>query len=122
MTPLEDGTGYVITFLKSGNITIKHGEKGEQGNKGDTPVVSVKQDADGKYYWTINGEWLLDNGNKIPVTGEKGDKGDTGSAAVSYTHLDVYKRQGHTTIVALVLSIDKMALIRFSLAIKHISR
>lgn len=29
---------------------------------------------------------------------------------------------GHTTIVALVLSIDKMALIRFSLAIKHISR
>ena len=80
VTPLEDGTGYVITFLKSGNITIKHGEKGEQGNKGDTPVVSVKQDADGKYYWTINGEWLLDNGNKIPVTGEKGDKGDTGSA------------------------------------------
>ena len=80
VTPLEDGTGYVITFLKSGNITIKHGEKGEQGNKGDTPVVSVKQDADGKYYWTINGEWLLDDGNKIPVTGEKGDKGDTGSA------------------------------------------
>lgn len=81
VTPLEDGTGYVISFLKSGNITIKHGERGEQGEKGEdgtTPVISVKQDTDGKYYWTVNGEWLLDNGNKMPVTGEKGDKGDKG--------------------------------------------
>ena len=82
VTPLEDGTGYVISFLKSGNVTIKHGERGEQGEKGEdgtTPVISMKLDTDGKYYWTVNGEWLLDNGNKIPVTGEKGDKGDTGS-------------------------------------------
>ena len=81
VTPLEDGTGYVISFLKSGNITIKHGERGEQGEKGEdgtTPVISVKQDTDGKYYWTVNGEWLLNSGNKIPVTGEKGDKGDKG--------------------------------------------
>ena len=78
VTPLEDGTGYVISFLKSGNVTIKHGERGEQGEKGEdgtTPVISVKQDSDGKHYWTVNGEWLLDNGNKMPVTGEKGDKG-----------------------------------------------
>ena len=84
VTPLEDGTGYVISFLKSGNITIKHGERGEQGEKGEdgtTPVTSVKQDTDGKYYWTVNGEWLLDNGNKMPVTGEKGDKGDKGDKA-----------------------------------------
>ena len=82
VTPLEDGTGYVISFLKSGNVTIKYGERGEQGEKGEdgtTPVISMKLDTDGKYYWTVNGEWLLDNGNKIPVTGEKGDKGDTGS-------------------------------------------
>ena len=81
VTPLEDGTGYVISFLKSGNVTIKHGERGEQGEKGEdgtTPVISVKQDSDGKHYWTVNGEWLLDNGNKMPVTGEKGDKGDKG--------------------------------------------
>lgn len=75
VTPLEDGTGYVISFLKSGNVTIKHGVKGEKGDDGTTPVISVKQDSDGKYYWTVNGEWLLDNGNKMPVTGEKGDKG-----------------------------------------------
>lgn len=78
VTPLEDGTGYVISFLKSGNVTIKHGEKGEKGENGTTPVISLKQDSDGKHYWTVNGEWLLDNGNKMPVTGEKGDKGDNG--------------------------------------------
>lgn len=78
VTPLEDGTGYVISFLKSGNVTIKHGEQGEKGENGTTPVISVKQDSDGKHYWTVNGEWLLDNGNKMPVTGEKGDKGDNG--------------------------------------------
>ena len=84
VTPLEDGTGYVISFLKSGNVTIKHGERGEQGENGEdgtTPVISVKQDSDGKHYWTVNGEWLLDNGNKMPVTGEKGDKGDKGDKA-----------------------------------------
>lgn len=75
VTPLEDGTGYVISFLKSGNVTIKHGEQGEKGEDGTTPAISVKQDSDGKHYWTVNGEWLLDNGNKMPVTGEKGDKG-----------------------------------------------
>ena len=78
VTPLEDGTGYVISFLKSGNVTIKHGEQGEKGEDGTTPVISVKQDSDGKHYWTVNGEWLLVNGNKMPVTGEKGDKGDNG--------------------------------------------
>lgn len=81
VTPLENGTGYVISFLKGGNITIKHGERGEQGEKGEDgtmPVISVKLDTDGKYYWTVNGEWLLNSGNKIPVTGEKGDKGDKG--------------------------------------------
>lgn len=56
VTPLEDGTGYVISFLKSGNVTIKHGEQGEKGEDGTTPVISVKQDSDGKHYWTVNGE------------------------------------------------------------------
>ncbi len=39
----------------------------------------MKKDTDGKYYWTLDGEWLTDAaGNKIPATGEKGDKGDQG--------------------------------------------
>ena len=84
VTPLEDGTGYVISFKKGGDITIKHGEKGaqgdkgdkgekgEQGEKGDMPVIGTKQDTDGIYYWTMGGEWILDGDKKMPVTGEKG--------------------------------------------------
>ena len=69
VTPLADGTGYTITFEKSGTVTIRNGEDGA------TPVVSAKKDDDGKYYWTVDGEWLTDGGNKLPVVGEKGDTG-----------------------------------------------
>ena len=65
VTPTTDG--YIISFLKGSPITIKHGEKGD---KGDTPLISARQDTDGKLYWTIDSEWLLDGGgNKIPLTG-----------------------------------------------------
>lgn len=93
ITPImKDGkqVGYTITFAKHEPITIYNGEdgaKGDKGDKGETgdigtlPIVGVAQDTDGKYYWTLNGEWLLDDaGQKIPVTGEKGDKGETGAA------------------------------------------
>lgn len=69
VTPLANETGYVISFQNSGDVTILNGEKGE---KGDSPVISVKKDTDGIYYWTVNGEWLTDGTNKMPVTGEKG--------------------------------------------------
>lgn len=74
VTPLADGSGYEITFLQSGTITVHHGEKGDTGA---TPVISVQQDTDGKYYWIVDGNWLLDGTNKIPVTGDKGDDGET---------------------------------------------
>lgn len=63
--PLEDGTGYIITFSKSGPITIYHGKDGEDGK---TPAISVGQDVDGLYYWKVNGDWLYDGENKIPAT------------------------------------------------------
>ena len=103
VTPvLENGeeVGYTIAFLHSDPITIYHGEKGDKGDQGeqgpqgpqgepgedgsdgsdgsdgDTPVIGVKADG-GVYYWTVNGEWLLnDNQEKMPVTGEKGEDGD----------------------------------------------
>ena len=35
--------------------------------------------SDGVYYWTIDGEWLLDSdGNKIPTTGKDGADGQNG--------------------------------------------
>lgn len=69
---LADGTGYVISFQNSGDVTILNGKNG------DSPVIGVNQDTDEKYYWTLNGEWLMDGDKKMPVTGEKGDKGDEG--------------------------------------------
>lgn len=65
--------GYTITFSRSGAITIYHGSDGADGKDGSTPQISVKQDSDGIYYWTLNGEWLLDaNGNKIQANGVHG--------------------------------------------------
>ena len=92
----EDGAklGYKISFSKSGTITIYHGKDGEpgldgapgqdgadgaDGKDGHTPVIGVKKDIDGVYYWTLDGEWITDpNGNKIPTTGADGVPGQDG--------------------------------------------
>ena len=81
--------GYTITFGKHEPITIYHGQDGKDGQNGQngvdgkdgiTPVIGVAQDTDGVYYWTLNGEWLLDdNGNKLPVSGKDGQNGTNGS-------------------------------------------
>ena len=90
----KDGkvVGYTITFGKHDPITIYHGQDGKDGADGKdgqdgadgkdgiTPVIGVAQDTDGVYYWTLNGEWLLDdNGNKLPVSGEDGKDGANGT-------------------------------------------
>lgn len=68
--------GYTIAFSKSGSVTIYHGNDGKDGL---TPVIGVKQDTDGIYYWTVNGDWLCDaSGNKIPTTGNDGQDGAPG--------------------------------------------
>ena len=75
--------GYTITFGKHDPITIYHGKDGQNGADGKdgiTPVIGIAQDTDGVYYWTLNGEWLLDdNGNKLPVSGKDGQNGTNGS-------------------------------------------
>ena len=99
VTPIYEGVteiGYVITFSKGGKATIYHGkdgakgeqgEKGEQGDKGEagaTPVIGVAKDTDGVYYWTLNGNWLVDvSGNKIPTTGKDGADGVQGEAGAT---------------------------------------
>ena len=90
----KDGkvVGYTITFGKHDPITIYHGQDGKDGADGKdgqngadgkdgiTPVIGVAQDTDGVYYWTLNGEWLLDdNGNKLPVSGKDGKDGANGA-------------------------------------------
>lgn len=74
--------GFTITFTDGKTYTISNGTNGTDGTdgtNGTTPVIGVKQDTDGHYYWTVNGNWLLDaNGNKVRTTGDKGDKGEDG--------------------------------------------
>ena len=72
----NEEVGYKFTFSKSGVITIYHGK--DSGN-GTPPVIGVRKDTDGCYYWTLNGEWLLDDSsNKIPTTGKDGSDGEDG--------------------------------------------
>ncbi|MBQ4502858.1 MAG: leucine-rich repeat protein [Alistipes sp.] len=94
VTPITkngETVGYTITFSKSQPITIYHGKDGRDGQNGTdgkdgadgkdgtTPIIGVKQDTDGIYYWTLNGEWLLDaNGNKIKAQGTDGKDGVNG--------------------------------------------
>lgn len=81
VTKLDDGSGYVVEFSQSGKVTIYHGKNGidgkdgkdgtngTNGQDGQTPTIGVKLDSDGNYYWTVNGEYLLDeNNNKIAAT------------------------------------------------------
>lgn len=78
--------GYLIEFSNGDTITIHHGEDGEDGKDGVdgyTPVIGVRMDTDGVYYWTLDGEWLLDDeGNKMRVTGEDGKDGEDGVTPV----------------------------------------
>ena len=75
--------GYTLSFTKSAPITIYHGKNGADGKdgvNGSTPIIGVKQDNDGIYYWTLDGEWLLDNGgNKIKTQGIDGKDGANGN-------------------------------------------
>ncbi len=87
--------GYSITFSKSGAITIYHGKDGKDGQNGQdgtdgkdgkdgyTPVIGIAKDTDGLYYWTLDGDWLLDNdGNKVKAVGVDGKDGADGKDGV----------------------------------------
>ena len=67
---LPGDAGWEIVFANSGTVTIYNGANGKDG---DSPVIGVQKDTDGIYYWTLNGEFLLDGNNqKIPATAQYG--------------------------------------------------
>ena len=90
---LEDGieVGYLITFLHTDPIIIYHGKKGDTGAPGQdgqdgqdgadgyTPQIGLTQEADGNWYWTLDGELMLDpQGNPIRANGLDGQDGEDG--------------------------------------------
>ena len=89
VTPVKDEEGnvigYTLQFAFTGDVTIYHGEDGKDGEDGEdgkdgyTPVIGARQHPDGIWYWTVDGEWLLDtNGNRVKTTGDKGADGTIG--------------------------------------------
>lgn len=91
----EDGEviGYTISFAYSDTITIYHGQDGKDGANGAdgkdgyTPQIGVMKDTDNIYYWTLDGEWLLDaKGNKIQANGVNGIDGTNGSNGTNGTN------------------------------------
>ena len=72
-------TGYLLTMSNGTTIELKNGINGTNGTNGaDAPRIGVKQDTDGQYYWTLAGEFLLQNGQKLRVTGNNGTNGTNG--------------------------------------------
>ena len=62
---IQDITGgHTITFVGGKTVTIYDGK---DGNEGKTQVIGVKADTDGVQYWTVDGEFLLVDGKKVPV-------------------------------------------------------
>ena len=72
--------GYVIIFSDGTTATIANGRDGANGENGtNAPVISVKQGEDGNYYWTLDGEWLLVDGERVRANGHDGENGAPGT-------------------------------------------
>lgn len=56
-------TGYTITFVSGKTISLFNGKDGKDGQ---SPVIGTKEDG-GVLYWTVNGEYLISGGKKVPV-------------------------------------------------------
>ena len=75
--------GYTIKFAKSNPIVIYNGNDGADGVDGNTPVIGVKKDTDGIYYWTLDGEFIIVDGQKIKAQGTDGSDGSDGTDGVT---------------------------------------
>ena len=69
--------GYTILFSDNTAVTISNGKDGVNGT--NAPVISVKESEDGNYYWTIDGEWLLVDGERVRANGVDGENGANGT-------------------------------------------
>ena len=89
-SPLADGNGHVFIFKSGKSVIVRNGTNGKDGTNGTdgkdgangkdgvVPVISVKQDTDGIYYWTIDGEWLIVNNLKVRASATNGTDGKDG--------------------------------------------
>ena len=69
--------GYTILFSDNTSVTITNGKDGVNGT--NAPIISVREDEDSNFYWTIDGEWLLVEGERIRANGLDGENGANGA-------------------------------------------
>lgn len=101
--------GYTISFANSNPITVYNGIDGSDGY---VPNIGVKQDVDGVYYWTIDGEWLLDSlGNKIKAEGIDGIsprvKIENECWYVSYDGGNTWSKLGSAVDTCVIINIEE---------------
>lgn len=91
-SPLVTGDGYTFTFKSGKSVVIYDGKDGVDGTDGKdgvngkdgvTPVISVMKDVDGIYYWTVNNQWLLINGEKVRASAIDGKDGENGTDGIT---------------------------------------
>ena len=82
----ETADGYQFTMSNGKVINVRNGRDGRDGTNGTngqdghTPVIGVTQNTDGNWYWTVDGEYLLDgSGNKVRANGIDGQNGTNGT-------------------------------------------
>ncbi|MEE0429120.1 MAG: PL29 family lyase N-terminal domain-containing protein [Bacteroidales bacterium] len=63
VTQNEDKTSYTIKFSDGQTAVLTNGKDAE------APVVGMKE-FEGELYWTVNGEFMTNNGAKVPVSGK----------------------------------------------------
>ncbi len=74
MSPV-DASGYDLSFKDGKLVRISFGKDGVDGR---VLPLGVRQDENGRYCWTVDGEWLLDaDGNPVPAAAADGKDGFT---------------------------------------------
>lgn len=63
VTPNEDKTSYTVKFSDGKTAVLTNGKDAE------APVIGMKE-FEGELYWTVNGEFMTNNGAKVPVSGK----------------------------------------------------
>ena len=101
VTPVMENnlvTGHTVTFSNGKSITIIDGKYGEDV---EAPDISIGQDEDGRFYWKLDGEWIVDkDGGKMAVTGIDAIDGTTPLTKIEEGYWYISFDEGKTWIQA----------------------
>jgi len=92
-----DGTT-TITFNTGKSITLRDGKQGTNGKEANLSISVAKYPIDGKWYWTLNGNWLRDSeGKMIPAGATDGKDGKNGQEVSASSVIIPQVRMNPTT-------------------------